>query len=76
MPPNTAGIVTPPDRLLPSSRDEILDLMRTVIEKSQQKITLQLLEVSIACTSKLGVHGNLLMAGCGHCAVLSGSRQA
>lgn len=46
VPPNTAGIVTSPDRLLPSSRDEILELMRTVIEKSQQKLTLQLLEVS------------------------------
>ena len=45
VPPNTGGIVTPPERLLPASREEILDLMRTVIEKSQQKLTFQLLEV-------------------------------
>ena len=45
VPPNTGGIVTPPERLLPSSRGEILELMRTVIEKSQSKLTLQLLEV-------------------------------
>ena len=47
VPSNTAGIVTPPHQLLPSSRVEILDLMRTAIEKSQQKLALQLLEVSL-----------------------------
>ena len=47
VPPNTGGIVTPPERLLPSAREEILDLMRTVIEKSQQKLTFQLLEVCL-----------------------------
>ena len=37
--------MAPPDQLLLASRQEILDLMRTVIDKSQQKLSLQLLEV-------------------------------
>lgn len=44
-PPSTSGIVTPSTSLLPSSKEEILDLMRTVVEKCSQQVALQLLEV-------------------------------
>ena len=44
-PPSTAGIVTQPNALLPSVKSELLDLMKTVIEKCSQQISLQLLEV-------------------------------
>ena len=45
-PPSTAGIVTPANAILPSCKMEILELMKTVIEKCSQQVTLQLLEVS------------------------------
>ena len=45
-PPSTSGIVTPANNLLPSCKMEILELMKTVIEKCSQQVTLQLLEVS------------------------------
>ncbi len=51
MTPNTRGIITPAEQLLVTSRVEILELMRTVIDKSQQKLSLQLLEVCMACFS-------------------------
>ena len=50
MTPNTGGIVALPDQLLLASRGEVLDLMKTVIEKSQQKLALQLLEASVQIT--------------------------
>jgi len=46
-PPNTSGIVTQPSILLPSAKWEILDLMKTIIEKSSQQLSLQLLEVGV-----------------------------
>lgn len=45
-PSSTSGIVTPANSLLSACKNEILELMKTVIEKCSQQVTLQLLEVS------------------------------
>jgi hypothetical protein len=44
-PPSTAGIITPSNALLPHAKMEILNMMKTVIEKCSQQVSLQLLEV-------------------------------
>ena len=47
LPPNTGGILTPASQLLPkASSVEILELMKTILDKCSTQITLQLLEVS------------------------------
>ncbi len=47
-PPSTAGILTPSNQLLLYCKNEMLDLMRTVIDKASQQVSLQLVEVSQA----------------------------
>ena len=46
-PPNTAGLMTPAQVLLPSARDEILLMMRTILDKCSTQISMELLDVSI-----------------------------
>ena len=46
-PPSTSGIVTPGSQLLPAAKGEILELMRAVVDRCAQQISVQLLEVCV-----------------------------
>ncbi len=45
LPPNTAGIVTRPNVLLTSAKNEVLELMKTVLDKCSSQVSVQLLDV-------------------------------
>ena len=45
-PPNTPGIVTRADILLSAAKKDILELIRTILEKCSPHVSLQLLDVS------------------------------
>ena len=45
--PSTAGIVTPASSLLPMAAGEMMEIMRTAVERSTQHIGVQLLEVGV-----------------------------
>ena len=47
--PNTAGIVTQPSTLLLAAKPDILDLVRTVLDKCSSQVHLQLLDVRLLC---------------------------
>ena len=47
--PNTAGILTQPSALLPAAKPDILDLVRTVLDKCSSQVHLQLLDVRLLC---------------------------
>ena len=45
-PPNTPGIVTQANALLPAAKEEMIELIKTVLDKCSSHVTSQLLEVS------------------------------
>ena len=50
-PPNTPGLVTPAHHLLPAAKEEILEMVRTILDKCSTQISLQLLEVGKCSTT-------------------------
>ena len=53
LPPNTAGIVTRSNVLLTSAKNEILELMKTVLDKCSSQVSVQLLDVRITDNTNL-----------------------
>ena len=65
-PPNTPGLMSPAQVLLPAARDEILLMMRTILDKCSTQISMELLDVSISPFVCCAIHD--YRAICVYCA--------